>query len=85
MADDGYVGEAPGKVKCPCTQINLPDERVMQSIVRIRYETLNGRLKQPFHHDNIMQHGTVFHHAVNTLQVAIDEGGKLFFIEYNDA
>ena len=33
MADDGYVGKAPGKVKCPCTWIDLPDEHAMQSSV----------------------------------------------------
>ncbi len=66
MADDGYVGEAPGKVKCPCTRIDLSVDRAMQSNVRSRHETLNGRfkfweiLKQPFRHDIVMQHGTVF-------------------------
>ena len=90
MADDRYVGEAPGKVKCPCTRIDLSDDRAMQSKVRSRHETLNGRfkfweiLKQPFRHDIVMQHGTVFRAIAVIIQVAIDEGAKLFSVEYND-
>jgi hypothetical protein len=90
VADDGYVGEAPGKVKCPCTRIELSDARAMLSNVRSRHETLNGRfkfweiLKQPFRHDIVMQHGTVFRAIAGIMQVAIDEGAKLFSVEYND-
>ena len=90
VADDGYIGKAPGKVKCPCTRINSPDNCTMQSNVRSRHETLNGRfkfweiLKQPFCHDIITQHGTVFRAIAVIIQVAIDEGAKLFSVEYND-
>ena len=90
VADDGYVGEAPGKVKCPCTRIDSPEERAMQSRVRSRHETLNGRFKcweilnTPFRHDIITQHGTVFWAIAVIIQVAIDEGAKLFSVEYND-
>jgi hypothetical protein len=62
----------------------------MQSNVRSRHENLNGRfkfweiLKQPFHHDIIMQHGTVLGAIAVIIQVAIDEGAKLFSVEYND-
>ena len=90
VADDGYIGEAPGKVKCPCTRIDSPDDRAMQSNVRSRHETLNGRfkfweiLKQPFRHDIITQHGIVFWAIAVIIQVAIDEGAILFSVEYND-
>ncbi len=90
VADGGYIGEAPGKVKCPCTRIDSSDDRWMQSNVRSRHETLNGRfkfweiLKQPFRHDIVMQHGAVFRAIAVIIQVAIDEGAKLFSVEYND-
>jgi hypothetical protein len=90
VADDGYIGKAPWKVKCPCTRINSPGDRAMQSNVRSRHETMNGRfkfweiLKQPFHHDINMQHGTVFRAIAVIIQVAIDEGEKLYSVEYND-
>ena len=90
VADDGYVWEASWKVKCPWTRIDSPDNRAMQSNVRSRHETLNGRfkfweiLKQPFRHDIITQHGIVFWAIAVIIQVAIDEGAKLFSVEYND-
>ena len=62
----------------------------MQINVRSRHETLNGRfklreiLKQPFRHDIITQHGIVFRAIAIIIQVAIDEGAKLFSVEYND-
>ena len=86
VADDRYVGEALGKVKCPCTPIDSPDDRTMQSNVRSRHETLNGRfkfweiLKQPFRHDIITQHGAVFWAIAVIIQIAIDEGAKLFSV-----
>ncbi len=92
MADahDGYIGKAPAKVKCPCTWIELPDKRAMQSMVHSRHETLNGRfkfweiLKQPFCHNIIMQHGMFFWAIAVIIQVAIDEGDKLFSVESCD-
>ena len=90
MADDGYVGKAPGKVKCPCTRIDSPDDRAMQSNVHSRHDTLNGRfkfweiLKQPFRYD-IFTHMEPFFRAIAVIiQVAIDEGAKLFSVEYID-
>ena len=90
VADDGYVGEAPGKVKCPCTGIDSPEERAMMSRVRSRHETLNGRFKcweilnTPFRHNIVTQHGTVFRAIAVIIQVSIDEGAKLFSVEYDD-
>ena len=45
MADDGYIGEAPMKVKCPGTCDDSPEDLAEQSRVRSRPETLNGRFK----------------------------------------
>ena len=44
-ADDGYIGEAPQRVKCPGSAANPTANQAMQSRVRSRHETLNGRLK----------------------------------------
>jgi hypothetical protein len=88
VADDGYIEEALAKVKCPCTQINFPDKRAMQSMVCSRHKTLNGRfkfwkiLKQSFHHNIITRHRTVFWAIAAIIQVAIDEGNKVFLVEY---
>jgi hypothetical protein len=77
-------------VKCPCTRIDSPDKRGMKSIVHSRQETLNGRfkcweiLKQPFCHDIITQHITVFWAIAVFIQVAIDESKKIFSVEFND-
>ena len=38
-ADDGYLGEAPGKVKCPASFTNPVENEGMQSRVRHRQET----------------------------------------------
>jgi hypothetical protein len=62
----------------------------MQSTIRSRHKTLNWRfkfweiLKQPFRHDTITQHGTIFWAIAIIIQVAIDEGATLFSVEYND-
>ncbi len=64
-ADNGYIGEAPQRVKCPGSAANPTENQAMQSRVRSRHETLNGRiknweiLKQVFRHD-ILKHGNVF-------------------------
>ena len=64
-ADDGYVGDAPWKVKCPMSVSNPTENLKMQNLVRSRQETINMRvkqweiLKQVYRHD-IAQHGYVF-------------------------
>ncbi len=89
MADDGYIGEAPARVKCPASGANLSDNLAEQSRVRSRNEMLNGRfkcweiLKNPFCH-NITDHGDVFWAIAVTKQLAIDEGYKLFQVEYSN-
>ena len=64
-ADDGYIGEAPLRVKCPMC-VTCPQERKnMMKLVRNRQETCNKRLKQwnilvhTFRH-NITDHRDVF-------------------------
>ncbi len=89
MADNGYIGEAPNRVKCPGTGVDSPDDLAMQSLVRSRHETLNGRfkcwkiLKQTFRHE-VALHGLVFWAISVIIQLAIDGGEKLFWIEYSD-
>ena len=89
MADDGYIGEAPERVKCPGTGVDSSNDRGVQSVVRSRHETLNGRfkfweiLKQPFWH-NIVEHGKVFWTIAVVIQLGTDEGAKLFLVDYSD-
>lgn len=45
-ADDGYIGDAPDKVKCPKSITNPEENEVMQKRVRSRQETINKRVKQ---------------------------------------
>ena len=61
----------------------------MQGRVRARHETLNGRLKtwgilsQIFRH-NILRHGKVLRACAVLTQLAIEDGKKLFEVEYGD-
>ncbi len=64
-ADNGYIGEAPQKVKCSGCASNPTKNQVMQNWVRSRHESLNRRLKffailtSLYRHD-LMEHGNVF-------------------------
>ncbi len=88
-ADDGYIGEAPGKVKCPKSFPNSEETLRMQAIARNRQETVNSRfkywgiLRQIYRHD-IPSHGSVFEAIAVLTQVVIDHGEKLFAIDYAD-
>ena len=42
-ADDGYIREAPQKVKCSGCTSNLTKNKAMQNHVRSRHKLLNGR------------------------------------------
>ena len=61
----------------------------MQSIVRMRQETINMRLKQweilkqVYRHD-ITKHGYVLRAVAVVVQVAIENGEPLFQVDYND-
>ena len=89
VADDGYIGEAPRRVKAPGLRMDSSEDRAMQSVVRSRHETLNGRfkfweiLKQPLRHD-ILEHGQIFRAIAVIIQLGIDEGDKLFSVVYSD-
>ena len=45
-ADDGYIGEAPHKVKYPGSVSNLKENELMQACNCMRQETINMRIKQ---------------------------------------
>ena len=89
-ADNGYVGEHPGKVKCPSGFANPQENEAMQQRIRNRQETLNKRFKQweilnvPYRHE-LSTHGTVFRAIAVITQVAITNGEPLFSTEeYKD-
>jgi len=88
-ADDGYIGEAPGKVKCPKSFANRAENEAMQARARRRQETINKRLKQwgclsqMFRHD-LVKHGTFFRAVAVITQLSIDAGEPLFSIDYSD-
>lgn len=88
-ADDGYIGEAPLKVKCPKSSVNPEETLAMQAKVRMRHETVNKRfkqwaiLKQVFRHP-LVKHGSVFRAIAVMTQLAIEDGEKLFDVEYTN-
>ena len=88
-ADDGYIGYAPMKVRCPkCVTVPCKRKRMM-AIVRMRHETMNRRLKQwrclkgVWRHD-IEKHSIAFRAVVVMTQLAIANGEPLFQVEYSD-
>ena len=88
-ADDGYIGEAPLRVKCPgCVTIPEEKQNIMKR-VRARQETINRRfkqwqiLKQVFRHD-LRVHQDVFAAIAVISQLAIQNGEALFSVDYND-
>ncbi len=88
-ADNGYVGHLD-KIKCPNNDCNPERNLGMQSAVRSRHETFNGRLKnwgileRTYRHD-IKLHGTVFSTCAVITQLCIANGEPLFEVEYGDA
>ena len=88
-ADDGYIGEAPHKVKCPGSVSNPLENEHMQACTRMRQETINMRIKQweickqTYRHD-ISQHGYVFRAVAVIVQIAIENGEPLFEVDYSD-
>ena len=89
-ADDGYIGEAPLKVRCPRC-VTVPEERKeMMARVRNRQETINKRFKDwailntQFRHDMRM-HRDVFAAIAVICQIAIQHNGEdLFEVEYSN-
>lgn len=88
-ADDGYVGDSPEKVKCPCSFTNPQETLLMQQRVRARHETVNKRFKQwacllnRFRH-GIAKHGDIFRCVAVVTQLAIEHDEPLFEVEYKD-
>jgi hypothetical protein len=88
-ADDGYIGEAPAKVKCPAS-FTIPEEtEAITQRVRNRQETVNKRFKNweilavPFRND-VYKHGDAFRVIAIFTQLSINSGEPLFDVHYND-
>ena len=45
-ADDGNIGKAPLKVKCPASVVESEERKMLMTRVRRRHETVNRRFKQ---------------------------------------
>ena len=88
-ADDGYVGEAPLKVKCPKSMTEPAEKEAMAKRVRSRHETVNKRfkqwgiLRQVFRND-LIHHRDVFAAICVITQLAIENGEPLFEVHYDD-
>ena len=88
-ADDGYIGEAPRHVKCPSSIGQNELTAAMQSIVRRRHETINKRFKQwqilkKVYRSKISNHGHVFRTVAIVTQICIENGERLFHLDYED-
>ena len=89
-ADDGYIGEAPQRVKCPKCISSNPEKEYMQQRVRNRQETVNlrfkfwGILRQNYKQHDISSHGDVFRAIPVITQIAINSGERLFETYYDD-
>ena len=88
-ADDGYIGEASGCIKCPKSFSNPEETLFMQQRVRNRQETVNKRmknwgvLKQVYRH-RFSGHGDLFTAIAVITQITIDNGEPLFKCGYRD-
>ena len=88
-ADDGYVGEAPQRVKCPMSFTNPEETLEMQLQVRSRHETVNKRFKQwgcllnRFRH-SVGKHGDIFRCVAVITQLTVVHGEPLYDVEYED-
>ena len=88
-ADDGYIGEAPLRVKCPKSITEPEEKEKMAQRVRAHHETVNKRFKQwsilnqPFRHD-LINHRNVFAAICVISQLAIENGEPLFEVHYDD-
>jgi len=88
--DDGHIGEAPAKCKCPKCFTNEQHKECMQQRVRNRQETVNKRFKDwdilktnDYRHD-ITAHGEVFRAIAIIAQLSINNGEQLFDTHYDD-
>jgi hypothetical protein len=87
--DDGYIGEAPEKVKCPKCVSNLSQNRQHQKQACIHQETANKRfkqwgcLKQALRPGIVHQHVEAFRAVDIITQLCINSDEPLFTVEYN--
>ena len=86
IADDGYIGEAPGHVLCPkaIRAVKITEEqREWEQRVRNRQETVNKRFKhfncfnKRFRH-SVVDHGLCFRAIVVLTQISLHNGDGLF-------
>ena len=89
-ADDGYIGEAPLKVRCPRCVTVLEERKEMMLRVWSCQETINKRFKDwaildtQFRHEMRM-HRDVFAAIAVICQIAIQHNGEdLFEVEYSN-
>ena len=88
-SDDGYIGEAPGCIKCLKSFSNPEETLFMQQRVRNRQETVNKRmknwgvLKQVYRH-RFTGHGDLFTVIAVITQITIENGEPLFQCGYRD-
>eukprot|EP00977_Amphora_coffeiformis_P007617 scaffold1684_cov214-Amphora_coffeaeformis.AAC.1 len=90
-ADKGYRGE-PTKVRIPVDHIN-PGQKKQKNRARARHETVNhhfkdfGVLRQIFRHPvttyNMSKHKAVFNAVVVIVQLQINNGEKLFQVDFH--
>ncbi len=88
-ADDGYIGEAPYRVKCPKCLATTEEQKAMANCVRSRQEMVNRRFKQwrilhDVYQGDISMHRDVFASIAVITQLSINNGKKLFQVEYID-
>ena len=88
-ADDGYIGEALLKVRCPKCITTPLERKEMMAVVRMRHETVNRRMKQWRCLKDVFRHGLDFHETCFTFcavmtQIAISNGEPLFQVDYSD-
>ena len=88
-ADDGYRGEAPGKVKYPASFANPIENEYMQQRVWSRHGTVNKRFKQwaildQTYRHNINDQAYIFRAIVVLTQLSLENGEPLFSVNYKD-
>jgi hypothetical protein len=81
-ADDGYLGDAPQRLKCPGCSSNPTENQALQNRMWSRHESMNGQLKNwailssMYLHD-LMEHGNIFRTIAVITQIGINGGKKL--------
>ena len=90
-ADDGYVGEAPLRVKCPGSYASRTDQEKVRGRVRMRHVTINEKIKNfkcmsvRFRHKSHEKHAACFRAVVVITQLTMELGEELFDCrEYDD-